>query len=122
MYGGTNPHFAPVGLGRRIEERFPSHGISKICKELYVVAKESKSKSEWITKPNYWLRIVAALVVLISLATLFYSVTPTNITPKNFHVGELVQITEAGINTIVLIGAVIFFLVTIEVRIKLLPA
>ncbi len=105
-------------LKTRIEERFPSSGLSRVCDELYRIANETKNKSDWISRPNYALRVGIAAVVLIGLVGLLYSISVMGLTLRTFDAGELVQITEAGLNDIVLIGAAIFFLVTVEMRVK----
>jgi len=105
-------------LKTRIEERFPSSGLSRVCDELHQIANETKNKSDWIGRPNYVLRVGVTAVVLIGLVGLFYSISFMGLTLRSLDAGELVQITEAGLNDIVLIGAAIFFLVTVETRVK----
>jgi hypothetical protein len=107
-----------LALKTRIEERFPSSGLSKVCEELHQVANETKNKSNWISRPNYVLRLGVTAVVLVGLAGLLYTISVMGLTLRSFDAGELVQITEAGLNDIVLIGAAIFFLVTVETRVK----
>lgn len=105
-------------LKARIDERFPSSGLSRVCHELQQIANETKNKSDWISRPNYALRLAVTAVVLIGLVGLVYSISVMRLTLRSFDVGELVQITEAGLNDVVLIGAAIFFLVTVETRVK----
>lgn len=61
---------------------------------------------------------MVSLIVILSVVILFYSISNLDISIKTLDAGELVQISEAGINDIVLIGAAIFFLVSVEIRIK----
>jgi hypothetical protein len=105
-------------LTSRISERFPESGLSQVCSELHSLAIESKGKVLKIARPNYGLRMFVSLVVILGLLGIFYSVTLLEIPTHTFTLAELVQITEAGMNDVVLIGAAILFLVTAEARIK----
>jgi hypothetical protein len=105
-------------LRLRIGDRFPDSGLSLVCAELEDLAEETRQKIEWISKPNLWIRLAVGGVILVMVAILLYSVTTFKVASGEFTVGDLVQITEAGINDIVLIGAAIWFLVNIETRIK----
>ena len=105
-------------LKKRIEERFPSSGLLEVCKELCSIASESKQKSEQIAKPNILLRIFITLIIVLMIAALVYSVQLLDITFSQFTLGELIQIIEAGMNELILIGAAIIFLTTTETRMK----
>ena len=105
-------------LSSRITARFPDSSLSLVCEELARIAHENRSRSEWIAKPNLWLRGGVTLLIVLSLVALAYSVSLLDLSLRSFDLGELVQITEAGLNDLVLIGAAVFFLVTVEARIK----
>jgi len=105
-------------LHKRIEERFPTSDLVGVCAELCCVANASKAKADWVARPNILLRVGVGLLVAIVVLAAIYSVSLTDITIAKMTAGELVQITEAAINDVVLIGAAIFFLVTVEIRIK----
>lgn len=107
-----------VLLAARIQERFPSAGLYKVCTELLGIAQESKARATWMARPNILIRASVVSVILVTLTLLIYSISQMNIAWRQFDIGELVQVSEAGINDIVLIGAAVFFLVTIETRIK----
>ena len=105
-------------LNRRIHERFPVAGLGQVCEELLAIATASKQRAEWISKPIHLLRISIGTILVLGLYALFYSISLMDISFKTLDIGEFVQMTEAAINDLVLIGAAIFFLVTIETRIK----
>ena len=44
-------------LQKRIDERFPASGLTKVCGELIDIARENKQRAERIAKPNMPLRI-----------------------------------------------------------------
>ncbi len=105
-------------LGKRISERFPMSGLSGVCDELLGIARNSKQRMAWISKPNYYPRISIILILAIGLFAMFYSISYMDISIRTIDIAEFVQVSEAAINDIVLIGAAIFFLTTIETRIK----
>ena len=105
-------------LNRRVHERFPLAGLGGVCAELLTIATASKQRAEWMSRPIHLLRISIAAILSIGLFAMFYSINLMDISVKTMDIGEFVQMTEAAINDLVLIGAAIFFLVTIETRIK----
>ncbi|MEM9943299.1 MAG: hypothetical protein AAF939_17170, partial [Planctomycetota bacterium] len=103
-------------LHARIGERFPNSGLCKVCFQLATIAENMEVKADWIGRPVRWLRNLTlglcGLIVgisLIPLIILAFSNEGLGLSPDNWFV-ELVQITEAGINDVVLIGAAVFFL------------
>ena len=105
-------------LSIRVGERFPGSSLSQVCSELLLIANESKARALLIARPNYGLRLFVGAVVILGLLGLFYSISMLEVTTRPFTLGELVQMTEAGMNDMVLIGAAILFLITVEVRVK----
>ena len=105
-------------LNRRIDERFPGSGLGMICSELGDIARESVAKASWIAQPNMPLRLGVGFLVLLGLVALGYSVSLLNISLQSFHFGELLQVVDAGLNNLIFIAVAIFFLFTLEARIK----
>ena len=104
-------------LHERIQNRFPQSGLSKIGRELLEVARQAKVKCEHIERPNYLLRLGAASAILIILLGLHITVQKVRIV-DHLTFSEFIQVLEAGLNDVALIGAAIFFLITFENRIK----
>lgn len=105
-------------LCRRIEERFPGSGLARVGRELDRIAKQTRQRSAAIARPILGLRLgVAALIVLIVIL-LGATVASLRRPKEPLETFQFIQVLEAGINDIVLLGAGIFFLVTIETRIK----
>jgi len=105
-------------LRLRIEERFPDAGLLRVCGEVIDTARRTEERCAWIDRPQLALRIAVAVVVLLlfaSLAGLVWSFTGEAGTITFF---EFVQVFEAGLNDVVLVGAAIFFLLTFENRLK----
>jgi len=105
-------------LGKRIDERFPESGLGKVCRELLAVAGESQERSAWIARPHRSLRFVTWLLVILIVLALA-AVLASSAWPRGgFDLIALVQISEAGLNVTILLGAAVLFLATVEVRIK----
>ncbi len=105
-------------LVQRIEERFPESGLAQVARELHEISLEAESKVAWISTPNYYLRTGAGLLIVAILAVLALSFYTVDWRIGTFPMTEFIQVVEAGFNDLVLIGAAIFFLVSIETRVK----
>ena len=107
-------------LEKRITERFPGAGLGGVCTELNAIAQHNSQRAEAIGRRNHLLRAFVFLVLaggvwlLVRIATLISISTST--TADNVY--SVLQGIEAAMNIIVLMGAALFFLVTIEDRLK----
>src|SRR5213592_637929 len=121
MYRTLNPDHIILTIGQlhdRIQERFPGSGLSKVAAELQQIAAEAVARTEWISRPLLPLRAgIGALVALLA-AIVLLALANLNITKLWESFADFVQAVEAGINDVVFIGIAIFFLVTLEARIK----
>ncbi len=105
-------------LKKRINERFPTSGLSHVATELYETATTARDRSERIGRPMYGLRISAILLsgaivglVLLVLASLEFRTA--------FREGaEFLQVADAGISSLFFVGAAVFFCLTLETRYK----
>ncbi len=105
-------------LYKRIHERFPKRGISKVCAELHQIAHATRERAAWINKPHWVLRIaIAVLVVLLIYVTgmLFWEV---EVVIGAMDLPQFLEAINNGINDVILLGAGIFFLFTVETRLK----
>lgn len=105
-------------LNNRIEERFPDSGLYLVCQELKVVLDETEPNLKLLSKPNYWLRGAVATIISMALFFIFYSLTLFELKTSKIRFIEFIQVSESAVNDIILIGLAIFFLVTVETRIK----
>lgn len=105
-------------LNKRIEERFPDSNLSKVCAVLGGIAEESKQKSIWVARPNIPLRVGVALVIVFGFALVGYSISLLDISWVSVEFAELMQAIDASVQTLFFMGVAIFFLLTVEVRIK----
>jgi len=105
-------------LGNRIEERFQGSGLGSVCGQLLEISRRARERAEWIAKPILAVRIATAVLGVVIIAGLALMVARLRPPSGGFELGQFIQVLEAGINDLVLVGAAIFFLVTIESRIK----
>ena len=105
-------------LSRRIAERFPGSGLSKVCEELLTIAGESQNRTAWIAKPLTSLRIITGVLVTIIVVGLVLVLANTSWPRNGIDLVVLVQVSEAGLNAFLLLSGAILFLVTAETRIK----
>jgi hypothetical protein len=108
-------------LEQRISQRFPDSGLAKVCRELTGIAKDTQQRAGAIATPNTALRItifvavaagLAGLVVIVLMLTQLIQLQMGN------EVFGLFQGIDAAMNITVLVGAALFFAVSIEDRIK----
>src|SRR2546427_3634974 len=109
-------------LRNRIEERFPDSGLGHVCGQLLDISRRARERAEWIAKPILAVRIATAVLAVVIVAGLALMVTRLRPPPGGFELGQFIQVLEAGVNDLVLVGAAIFFLATLESRIKRPPA
>jgi len=105
-------------LASRVEERFPESGLLQVCLEVKSVANDGRQRVERISQPNWWLRVSVAMFIVLALLALVYTVSDMELEIGHLGLAEVIQVAEAALNEAVLIGAAIFFLVSIESRIK----
>ena len=105
-------------LRLRISERFPDSDLSSVCEQMLVIAKESDRIIQWISKPNYLIRIFVILFFTLAGIVLVYSMLQVEFEVPQIGFADFVQLSEAVLNELVLIGAGVIFLVTFETRRK----
>lgn len=105
-------------LQRRIAERFPDSGLSKVCLRLLAIGENARERSKEIARPNRGLRIGVAVFILLIVAGAVLTFLGLGMPVKVSSFAELVQAVESGTNDIIFIAIAIFFLTTIETRLK----
>ena len=101
-------------LADRIGERFPGAGLNQVCRELLAIAKETTGRIAWVSKRQSGIRLAVLLVVGIGIWLGWFVVRRVKIHTDGFSIEEL----EAATNAVVLIGAALYFLFSLESRIK----
>jgi hypothetical protein len=106
-----------VSLQKRIGERFPGSGLSRLVADLHQVANETVSRARWIQRPHLPLRIAVGTLA-VAIVALFIRIVSSYQEIRVAEFSNFIQALDAGISSIVYIGAAIVFLVTCETRIK----
>ncbi|MEO7906511.1 MAG: hypothetical protein ABIT06_06030 [Saprospiraceae bacterium] len=107
-----------VTLEKRISERFPDSGLRKVCMEVLENINESTANIAWISRPNIPLRLSSFLIILLGLGGLAYSITFLDLKITDTTLSSIATVSEALVNDLILIGAAIFFFLSLETRIK----
>ncbi|NJN44185.1 MAG: hypothetical protein HC806_05305 [Anaerolineae bacterium] len=107
-------------LSRRVNERFNNRGIVRVAQELKQVAIEARQRADWIDNPHWGLRIAITLLAILWFVAIIVSVIGIIgwIEIGRMDLVSLLDAINNGVNDILLIGAGIFFLFTLENRIK----
>jgi hypothetical protein len=105
-------------LCQRVEVRFPGSSLSRVCRELDAIADRAAETSAWIGRPILPLRVGTWLLVLLLLAGLVVTFAALRAPVEPLTLGELVQAIESGVNDLVFVAIAVFFLLTLETRLK----
>lgn len=102
----------------RIDERFPGRGLSNVARQQLAVAENTMAHMEWVRRPILWVRVVVVAVIVLLVALLAGMAVRVNLSTERIALPDLLQTVEAAVNDLILLGAAILFLVTVEGRIK----
>lgn len=109
-------------LGQRIEERFPGSGLGRVSRDLLGLARECAGEAELLSRPNWPVRlgvVVVGVVLVVGVAlALGNAARILGVQNDGFGVGEFFQVIESLINEVVFLGIALFFLASIEARLK----
>jgi hypothetical protein len=106
-------------LSKRIKERFPQAGLNQVCHKLLEVARSAKQRAGEFDRPILWVRLLSGVIILLLVALLVAAVwSAAQQDFEQVKTAELIQVIESGLNELVAIGVTIFFLVTLETRLK----
>jgi hypothetical protein len=104
-------------LHLRIEERFPASGLGKVCAELLNTAEASVLESAKIAEGNWPLRIAVWSIVALGVIAQIASFRYLHLEQVEANIG-LLQSLEAAVNLLILFGGALWFLMTLEERLK----
>jgi hypothetical protein len=106
-------------LERRITARFPSSGLALVCHELRELAGGTQQHVQGLVGPIWPLRALAAIGVaaIAGIAVGLIVLTWRGLTEARGFV-ELVQGSESAVNQVLLLAMAVFFLASMETRVK----
>jgi len=103
-------------LDRRIHERFPGCGLSKVCAELSQIARESSEKVALASSPNMPLRIGIGIVLVTGIMLLYYVGTIIEVKVGTENLFGVLEGIDAAVSTLIVTAAGMYFLTTLEGR------
>ena len=106
-------------LQARIAERFPGAGLAEVAVDLVAVARTSAQRARAIGRPYLLLRAVIALLVVAGIAVFAWGTSGVHWSVVlGGDVLALSQGLESVVNLLILLGAGVWFLMTLEQRLK----
>ncbi|MCA9247439.1 MAG: hypothetical protein KDA42_10000 [Planctomycetales bacterium] len=105
-------------LYHRIHDRFPGSGLSGVCKQLGDISRKALQRSDFIRRPRWWIRGCAVALIFAIVGLIAATIVVLGGPKRELGIIDFVGFLDAALNDIVFIGAAIFFLVTLELRIK----
>jgi hypothetical protein len=105
-------------LRDRIGERFPEAGLRNVSGELLALAHETSRCVEYLRRPNWTLRLVAGATIAGMIALLTMLALSVRLPAGVTGLTDIVQGIEAAVNDVIFFGVAVFFLLTIETRLK----
>ena len=102
----------------RIRERFPESNLRRVAERLLEVSREAADCVAYLRQPNWTLRVAGAVAAVALLVHVVLAADLTLTAPAQMTLSDIVQTIEAGVNDVVFFGIAVFFLTTIEVRVK----
>ncbi|MEM9562692.1 MAG: hypothetical protein AAGA93_08760 [Actinomycetota bacterium] len=106
-----------VRLNARIHERFPGSGLERRSRELIELCQQMGSRAEELSRPILWVRWLYAILVLVVVVVM--STISVNLSLSGLEtIDDWVPFVEAAVNDLIFLGAGLFFLSTLETRIK----
>jgi hypothetical protein len=105
-------------LRDRIAERFPESGLANVGAELVSLSDEAFECIAYVRRRNWPIRVAVGLVIAAMIGVVALGALSIRVSGQVNSLSELVQMLDASINDIVFLGVAIFFLVTLESRIK----
>jgi hypothetical protein len=105
-------------LRDRIGERFPGSGLLALSEGLLTIADECVERLKEVAQPSIPIRTAVGLLLaaLVALLGRIAAGVPLHLMVSDF--GAFLQVLDAAKNVVLFLGAGIFFLATLEGRIK----
>jgi hypothetical protein len=106
-----------VRLRARIDERFPGASLGKVCGELTETARASALEAARLARPSWPWRIAVLGLVLLGIWAQVAAARFLHLERVQAN-ADLLQILEAAVNLLILFGGAVWFLLTLEKRLK----
>ena len=107
-------------LSQRVTQRFPDSSLGRVSEELVMITAEAAARARWLARPHYTIRAAAIffglLLACVPVATFYFGLLRFREVASNL--ADLAQGIDAGVNEALLFSAAIYFLLTLEKRLK----
>jgi hypothetical protein len=107
-------------LHARMGERFPGAGIVEVCADLAATARTVSGRARRVARPFLGLRLLVLLVIAGAVGAQLWAVSQVDWRAFKLSTDfvALTQGTESAVNLLILAGASVWFLATVETRVK----
>jgi hypothetical protein len=107
-------------LQRRIDERFPDSGLSRVADQLCRVADDTGPVVERARRPNWLVRtaVGVTIVLIVALAGGLLIFLASTATADVGGIGDALQAVESAAQDVIFLAIAIYFMFTIEGRLK----
>lgn len=105
-------------IAQRVAERFPGSGLSGVAGDLTAVSKDAAVTAAELARPNVPLRIGVVVASLAFIAAIAVALVAIRVSTHVATATELAQGIESSINDVIFAGIAIWFLVSLESRLK----
>lgn len=105
-------------LRNRIYERFPDSGLHNVSNQLLVVVQAAKVRAKEMSRPNYYLRVGSFFLISMIIVGIAYTFSQIDFHYEKISLFNFFEVIEAGVNDLVFIAILIFFLSSLESKMK----
>jgi hypothetical protein len=107
-------------LARRIEERFPASGLSRVADEMLRLVEHNEQVVLQLRRPLWWLRVLSAAAILaLLLLTAWGTGAIWRMAAGGVGgVSEVLEAIDAATSELILLGLTVFFFASLETRLK----
>jgi hypothetical protein len=105
-------------LRDRIEERFPGSGLGNVAKDVLQIGEETASLVTYLAKPHWPIRVAVFATIGVLAVVVIALVSSIRMPSGVDGLATALQASESLINDVVFLGIAVFFLTSLETRIK----
>lgn len=105
-------------LRDRIAERFPGSGLSRVATDLLGLSDDVSAFVLEVQRPNWALRSASGVAIAAMAVVVVFIIRSLTRAESVSGVADFIQAIDATISTLVFLGATIFFLTSLENRMK----
>jgi hypothetical protein len=105
-------------LALRVCEGLPESTLAGLAVELARVARATEERTRQASRPIYALRAASLLAIGASLSGLWYLVVHIHARWEFGTIPEVFESADAGFNLVLLLAGALWFLITLEARVK----